>query len=158
MYRLSTVLLSLAIVAGSAQSVLADEATPSAPKAAAARQPLGALAPALQGEPVIVRIHADWCPACKATQATIEQLRQTYGSRISFVQLDVTDAKAADASAQRANKLGLKAFFDAYKTSTSTVGIIDPRSGAVVATFYNDTNAADYTRAIDRVIKHLANK
>jgi thiol-disulfide isomerase/thioredoxin len=36
-------------------------------------QIVGPLADSLQGKPAIVRIHADWCPACRATQSTIDQ-------------------------------------------------------------------------------------
>src|SRR5271155_2250867 len=56
---------------------------------------VGALAPSLGGKPVVVRIHADWCPACRATQSTIDHLRQAYGGKINFVQFDVTSAKTA---------------------------------------------------------------
>jgi thiol-disulfide isomerase/thioredoxin len=110
------------------------------------------LSPALQGKPLVVRIHADWCPACKATQSTIDQIKASYGPKINFVQFDVTNANTA-ADAQRvADNLGLAAFLRATEAATSTVAIIDPWTGKVMATFYNDDQAADYQKVIDSAI------
>jgi thiol-disulfide isomerase/thioredoxin len=113
----------------------------------------GPLAPSLQGKPVVVRIHADWCPACKATQSTINQLKRSYAGKIHFVQFNVTNAKTAAASQAEAQKLGLEKFYDAAKAATSTVAVIDPKDGKVYATFYNDSKIGDYQRAIDAALK-----
>jgi thiol-disulfide isomerase/thioredoxin len=109
----------------------------------------GPLAPSLQGKPVVARIHADWCPACTATQATIDDLKAAYGSQINFVQFDVTNAKTAAAAEAEAKKLGLEKFFEAEKAATSTVAVIDPRDGKVYAQLYNDGNINDYKVAVN---------
>lgn len=114
---------------------------------------VGPLAPSLQGKPVVVRIHADWCPACKATQATINNLNQIYMGRINFVQFDVTNAKTAEASNAKAQMLGLEKFYDATKTATSTVAVIDPKDGKIYASFYNDNSISDYKMAVDDALK-----
>ena len=114
---------------------------------------VGPLAPSLQGKPVVVRIHADWCPACKATQSTIDHLRQAYAGKINFVQFDVTNAKTAAASKALAQKLGLEKFYDATKAATSTIALIDPKDGNVYATFYNDSATGDYEKAINIALK-----
>jgi thiol-disulfide isomerase/thioredoxin len=114
-----------------------------------------ALSPSLQGKPVVARIHADWCPACKATQPTIDAIKAHYGNTISFVEFDVTDGKTSAAAAADAQRLGLGAFFEAKKTATSTVAVVNPKTGAIVATFYADSNAADYERAIDQTASEL---
>ena len=108
----------------------------------------GALAPSLQGKPVLVRIHADWCPACAETKDTLASIRDTFGNKISYVEFDVTNAKTAAAAQDQAQKLGLAKFFEATKAATSTVAIINPKDGAVIAELYDDTNAADYNAAI----------
>jgi thiol-disulfide isomerase/thioredoxin len=113
---------------------------------------VGPLSQSLQGKPVVARIHADWCPACKATQGTIDQLKSAYAGKINFVQFDMTNAKTAAASEQDAQKLGLEKFFSASETATSTVAVIDPRTGKVYATFYNDGQLRDYSKAIDEAI------
>jgi thiol-disulfide isomerase/thioredoxin len=109
----------------------------------------GPLAPSLQGKPVVVRVHADWCPACTATQATINDLKAAYGSQINFVQFDVTNAKTAAAAEAEAKKLGLEKFYNSEKAATSTVAVIDPRDGKVYAQLYNDGNIGDYKAAVN---------
>jgi thiol-disulfide isomerase/thioredoxin len=116
---------------------------------------VGPLAASLQGMPVIVRIHADWCPACKATQPTIDELRAAYTGQIHFVQFNVTNAKTASASVAMAHRLGLEKFYEATKAATSTVAVIDPENGKVYATLYNDSNLGDYEAAVKRVLGTL---
>jgi len=65
----------------------------------------------------------------------------------------VTNAKTAAASEEQAQQLGLEKFFAAAKTATSTVAVIDPKSGKVFATFYNDDQLADYQKVIDAALK-----
>lgn len=62
-----------AVVTGTAANVPANEVD-GAMKALtqAGHAAIGPLAPSLQGKPLVVRIHADWCSACKATHATID--------------------------------------------------------------------------------------
>ncbi len=104
----------------------------------------------MQGKPVVVRIHAHWCPACKATHATFEGVEQDYAGKATFVTFDVTDAKTSAAAEAKAQELGLSKLYAADKTKTSTVAVIDPKTGAVVvATLYNDNDAGDYAQAID---------
>ena len=114
---------------------------------------IGPLAASLQGKPVVVRIHADWCPACKATQSTIDDLKRAYAGKINFVQFDVTNAKTAAASQDEAQKLGLGKFYDAAKAATSTVAVMDPKDGRVLATLYNDGTIGDYDTAINEALK-----
>jgi len=143
-----------AVVTGTAANVPAAEvsdATKALTEAGGAA--MGPLAASLQGKPVVVRIHADWCAACKATHATIDTLRQAYAGKINFIVFDVTNAKTAAVARTQAEKLGLVKFFDAAKAQTSTVAVIDPQNGKVYAMFYNDGNLKDYEGAIENVLK-----
>jgi thiol-disulfide isomerase/thioredoxin len=116
---------------------------------------VGPLAASLKGKPLVVRIHAAWCPACTATQPTIDRLKATYAGKINFVQFVVTNAKTAAASETLAEKLGLEKFYEATKAATSTVAVIDPQSGRIYATLYNDSNLTDYEDAVNRVLKEV---
>ena len=116
----------------------------------------GPLASSLQGRPVVVRIHADWCIACKATQATIDDLKQAYAGKIFFVEFDVTNANTAAAAQQAAEGLGLAKFYDASKKATSMVAVIEPQDGKVVAAFYNDNSLSDYTGAVDAALAAIS--
>lgn len=103
-------------------------------------------------KPVLVRVHADWCPACKETAATVDAVNKQYAGRVTFVQFDVTDGKTAAASAATAKKLHLTKFYEKTKSATSTVAVIDPKTGNIIAQLYDDTNIADYTKAIDKTL------
>jgi thiol-disulfide isomerase/thioredoxin len=118
-------------------------------------QNVGALAPSLQGQPVVVRIHADWCPACHASAGALQSAMDQFKGKVHYVEFDVTSAKTAAVAAQNAEKLGLGKFFDATKAATSTVAVIDPKTGDVVAEFYADTNSMDYVGAIEKAQKNL---
>jgi thiol-disulfide isomerase/thioredoxin len=117
-------------------------------------QNVGALASSLQGQPVVVRIHADWCPACAASASALESAIDRFKGKVHYVEFDVTNAKTAAIAAQDAQKLGLAKFFDATKAATSTVAVIDPKTGDVVAEFYADTNSMDYVGAIEKAQKN----
>ncbi len=106
----------------------------------------------LQGKPVIVDIYATWCPGCKNIAPTLSQLRQQYGTKASFVVLDVTDAKTTKASMKLAQELGLTSFLNANKSQTATVAIIDPSTGKVIKQFRNNADLTEYTGTIDLAI------
>jgi thiol-disulfide isomerase/thioredoxin len=150
---IATVALSAAMALASSGAVAAQCSGPAHHESMAQHQ--AALSPSLQGKPVVARIHADWCPACKATQSTIDAVKAKYGDKIAFVQFDVTDGRTSAAAAADAKRLGLDGFFEANKTKTSTVAVLNPKTGAVIATFYADTNAADYENAIQRAASQI---
>ncbi len=85
-------------------------------------------------------------------------MRAKYGSSVAFVEFDVTDAKTSTAAAAKAQALRLSGFYEANKTATSTVAIVNPVDGTIVAKFYNDANTDDYDKAINRVRMQLRAK
>jgi len=85
----------------------------------------------------------------------MDAIKAKYGNKIAFVQFDVTDGKTSAVAAAKAKRLGLGAFFNANKTATSTVAVVNPKTGAIVATFYADSNTADYESAIDQAASQL---
>jgi haloalkane dehalogenase len=143
--------------AAASAEVTAGDAAPQVPpyqaRGASEIAQVGPLAASLQGKPTVVRIHADWCPACKATQSMIDDLKRTYANKINFVQFDVTNAKTAAAAQAEAQNLGLEKFYTATKAATSTVAVIDPKTGKVLATFYNDDTIGDYEMALNDALK-----
>jgi thiol-disulfide isomerase/thioredoxin len=103
------------------------------------------LAKQLQGKPVVVDIYASWCPGCKNIAPTLSQLKRQYGDKMHFIVFDVSDSKKTQASMKLAAKLGLAEFFNANKSQTSTVAIIDPTSGKIIKQFRNNPELADYS-------------
>jgi thiol-disulfide isomerase/thioredoxin len=114
--------------------------------------------PQLQGKPIFVRIHAAWCLECKATQPTIDRIHQKYGDRVHYVDFDVTDGKTSAVAAAAAKRLHLSWLYEHDKALPSTVSIIDPRNGRLIARFWNNTNEQDYVDAINVAFKDLTAK
>jgi thiol-disulfide isomerase/thioredoxin len=110
------------------------------------------LAQKLHGKPVVVDIYASWCPGCKNIAPTLSQLKQQYGTKANFVVFDVTDAKTTKASIKMAKELGLTSFFNANKSKTSTVAIIDPATGKIMQQFQNNAEITEYSSVLDTAI------
>jgi thiol-disulfide isomerase/thioredoxin len=113
------------------------------------------LAKQLQGKPVVVDIYASWCGGCKNIAPTLSQLKQQYGDKMHFIVFDVSDSKKTQVSMKLAAKLGLTEFFNANKSQTSTVAIIDPTSGKIIKQFRNNPELADYTSTLNLSISQM---
>jgi thiol-disulfide isomerase/thioredoxin len=111
-----------------------------------------ALAPQLQGKPVVVDIYASWCGGCRNIAPTLSSLKSRYQGQANFVVFDVSNAKTSAASAQLAKQLGLSSFYNSHKSATSTVAIIDPSSGRILKKFVNNANADDYAMVLNAYI------
>jgi thiol-disulfide isomerase/thioredoxin len=134
------------------QNLSTPAAKLSAPATLIAKGETSPLAKKLQGKPVVVDIYASWCPGCKNIAPTLSQLKQQYGTKASFVVFDVTDAKTTKASMKMAQELGLASFFNANKSKTSTVAIIDPATGKIMKQFQNNAEIAEYSSVLNTAI------
>jgi thiol-disulfide isomerase/thioredoxin len=122
------------------------------PCAAKAQSVGGPLAEELQGKPVVVDVFATWCAGCKNIAPTLSQLKQQYGDRVNFVVLDVTDNATLQETEAKAEQLGLGQFLETTKSKTSTVAIVDPATGKILAMFKNNPNPDDYTKILDTAL------
>ena len=147
---------TLAATTVASMAAIHNLATPSAklPVTAAliAKGETSPLAQKLQGKPVVVDIYASWCPSCKNIAPTLSQLKQQYGTKASFIVFNVTDAKTTKASMKMAKELGLTSFFNANKSKTSTVAIIDPATGKIMKQFQNNAEITGYSSVLDLAI------
>ena len=113
---------------------------PFGPSLALAILVLAALVPggAALGEqasmPLVVKIHADWCGTCTRMEPSWSRASSSLGQEARFVVLDVTDADNLGRASAEAERLGIVDFFDAHKSKTGTVGILDA-SGKPVLVF-----------------------
>lgn len=112
----------------------------------------GPLADSLQGKPVVVDVFATWCAGCKNIEGTLSQLREDYGDRVNFVVLDVSDKAKVDATEALATELGLSQFLAEKKSKTSTVAIVDPGTGDILAIYKNNPNLDDYTQVLNAAL------
>jgi thiol-disulfide isomerase/thioredoxin len=124
----------------------------SAPATLIAKGETSPLAKKLQGKPVVVDIYATWCPGCNNIAPALSQLRKQYSTKASFVVFNVSDTKTTKASMKMARELGLTSFFNANKSKTSTVAIIDPATGKIMKQFQNNAEVADYSSVLDLAI------
>jgi len=113
----------------------------------------GPLVKQLQGKPVVVDIYASWCPACKNVAPTLSQLKKEYAGQANFVVLDVSDKAKASQAAAKARQLGLGQYFDANKSQTGMIAIIDPATGNILAQHRNNANKTAYTSVLNAALK-----
>lgn len=96
---------------------------------------------------MVVVIHAAWCAACKHVAPVVAWLHEEYAGRVTFVDLDVTDAAAERRSASVAAPLGLAPFFE---RSRQTPGItIFGRGQREVHHFTVEGRPGPYRTAMD---------
>ena len=100
-------------------------------------------------KPMIVKIHADWCGTCTRLEATFDELEKQIGSDARIVVLDVTDKAAVARSAAEADRLGIREFFDSYKSKTGTVGVIDA-NGNTVSVMKGEMDPSKYVAAVKK--------
>lgn len=112
----------------------------------------GPLARQLQGKPVVVDIYATWCAACKNVAPTLSQLKTDYAGKAHFIVLDVSDRSKAAQSARKAQELGLGRFFEANKSQTGMIAIIDPATGNILAQHRNNANKTAYSSVLNSAI------
>ncbi|MEB3121873.1 MAG: thioredoxin domain-containing protein [Snowella sp.] len=112
----------------------------------------GPLSKSLQGKPVVIDVYASWCPACKNIAPTLSQLKQQYAGKVHFVVLDVSDKASTAKSEAKAKELGLSKFFEANKTQTGSLTIVDPKTGKILAQERNNPDKKVYSKVLDQAI------
>jgi thiol-disulfide isomerase/thioredoxin len=112
----------------------------------------GPLSKSLQGKPVVIDVYASWCPACKNIALTLSQLKQQYAGKVHFVVLDVSDKASTAKSEAKAKELGLSKFFEANKTQTGSLTIVDPKTGKILAQERNNPDKKVYSKVLDKAI------
>lgn len=101
-------------------------------------------------KPFVVKIHADWCGTCTKLNPTMAELRERQGDKIRYVQLDVTDKEALARSTSEADRLGIREFFDEYKSKTGTVGVLNGASREPVTVLKGELDVAEYESALTK--------
>ncbi|MDQ3649040.1 MAG: thioredoxin domain-containing protein [Acidobacteriota bacterium] len=108
-------------------------------------------------KPTVVLLHADWCGACKKLKPTIAELKQQYGERLNFVELDVTNEETTAQAAKTAQKLGIGNFFETNKKKSSLVAVVGKNGKVLFQTHYSTNREGSferetYVRAFDEAI------
>jgi thiol-disulfide isomerase/thioredoxin len=104
-------------------------------------------------KPFVVKIHADWCGSCKATEATWTRVEKDLGDQATVVQLDVSDRVAYSESAAKAEELGIGEFFQEYRSRTGTVAILDCETLEPVEVLAGERDFEKYREAVEKAAK-----
>ncbi len=67
--------------------------------------------------------------------------------------LDVSDRSKASQAAAKARQLGLGQYFDANKSQTGMIAIIDPATGNILAQHRNNADKTAYTSVLNAALK-----
>lgn len=108
-------------------------------------------------KPTVVLLHADWCGACKKLAPTMVELKQQYGDRLNFVDLDVTNEETTAQASEKAGQLGIGKFFEANKKKSSLVAVVGKGGKLLFQTHYTTNRQGSferetYVRAFDRAL------
>ena len=93
------------------------------------------LAPNLNPEIIVAKVHADWCASCQVVEPHFQGLRQKFlGEPVLFLVFDRTDEGAIANSAKLAKALNLDEVF-AEHTKTGELLVIDTETEDVIEIF-----------------------
>jgi thiol-disulfide isomerase/thioredoxin len=100
--------------------------------------------------PLVIVVHADWCAACRHAAPAVAWLREEYGARVTFIDLDVTDDAAVTQSATKASRLGLGPFFEENRGQPGVTVLGKNRT--TVRRFGAEYRAAPYRSAVEQAL------
>lgn len=102
------------------------------------------------GKPYVVKIHADWCGSCKALKSVWQRIETDLRDQATIVTLDVSDRVAYRESEATAERLGIREFFQEYRSRTGTVAVLDCKSHEPVAIMSAERDFEKYREAVAR--------
>lgn len=100
--------------------------------------------------PLVVKIHADFCPTCIALDSTWSQLDARVGDGARMVVLDVTNEERFQDTVRIARYMGLGDFLEKHMEDTGTIAILHGATREPLATFHGERDLARYLSALER--------
>lgn len=140
---ISVVAASLVLLAGTGAGLyMANGAPAVAPMAPA---------DARTGKPLVVKVHARWCPKCLMTMDVWSEIESTYAGRVNLLVLDFTNEQTTEASEAEVRRLGLDGLLDSLD-GTGSIAVVDAATRRVSASISGSRDLAEYKRAIDEAL------
>ena len=102
--------------------------------------------------PMFVTITMKECYSCQKLKPIIEELKNEYSDKITFVTLDVSSKASLEESKQTATNLGIEKFFDTNRTALPAVGIVCPGGTKVEKVFSGEVDKEIYKEALDKLL------
>ena len=97
---------------------------------------------------VVVKMHADWCPSCKALEPTLAELRaELKDEPVLFLTFDITDAANTEQSRLLAKTLGIEGLMK-KNNKTGLVLVYDPKTMKTIHVFTKSDSMEDMKAGI----------
>jgi thiol-disulfide isomerase/thioredoxin len=104
-------------------------------------------------KPIVVKLHAQWCPVCMVTKDVWSEIAAAYAGRVHLVVFDFTNEAATNASRAEAHRLGLDVFFNENEGWTGTIAVLDGRTKEATAVIHGSRDEREYHAAIDAALR-----
>lgn len=103
--------------------------------------------------PIVIKLHAQWCPLCMMTRTIWYDIEREYAGRVRMVVFDFTSDDTTAASRREAERVGLGSVFAEHEGETGTVVVLNGRTKTVVASIHGSHDPAEYRRALDDALR-----
>ena len=102
--------------------------------------------------PLFVTITMKECYSCQKLKPVIEELKNEYSDRVTFVTLDLSSKASIEEAKETAANLGIESFFDENMKALPAVGIVCPGGTKVENVFSGEANKEVYKEALDKLL------
>lgn len=102
--------------------------------------------------PLFATITMKECYSCQKLKPIIEELKNEYGDRITFVTLDVSSKTSLEEARETAVSFGIESFLDKNMKALPAVGIICPGGTKVENVLVGETAKEAYREALDKLL------
>ena len=102
--------------------------------------------------PLFVTITMKECYSCQKLKPVIEELKNEYTGRVTFITLDVSSKTSLLEAKETATNLRIENFFNENKNSLPAVGIVCPGGTKVENVFSGEANKEIYKEALDKLL------
>ncbi len=102
--------------------------------------------------PLFVTVTMKSCYSCQKLKPVIEELKNEYSDRVTFITLDLSSKASLEEAKETAANLGIESFFNQYKSDLPAVGIVCPGGTKVENVFSGEANKEVYKEALDKLL------
>jgi len=101
---------------------------------------------------LFVTITMKECYSCQKLKPVIEELKNEYSDRVTFVTLDLSSKVSIEEAKKTAANLGIESFFDENMNALPAVGIVCPGGIKVENVLIGEANKEVYKEALDKLL------
>ena len=102
--------------------------------------------------PLFVTITMKECYSCQKLKPVVEELKNEYSDRVTFVTLDVSSKASLEEARETAANLGIETFFNENKNELPVVGIVCPGGTKVENVLVGEADKKIYKEALDKLL------